>query len=210
MVNLSMNKEHGKLIVYEGIDGAGKTTQMQRTAAWLKHRGYRLVMLREPTYGPYGMKLRASASAGRLSAAEERDLFVQDRRWNVTTNILPALFDGQIVLLDRYYFSSIAYQGARGLDLQAIRAQNEAIAPRPDLVLLFDLEPEMAVLRIEKQRGETPNLFENLDYLRRVRAIFLALEDPFIVRLDAQLPMEQVWQQVEEALLPLFAHKKNP
>jgi len=187
----------GKLIVFEGIDGSGKTTQLKRAAHWLTQAGYRVAALLEPTYGPFGRKLRASAVSGRLPPEEERDLFVQDRRWNVENNIKPALAAGKIVLLDRYYFSSIAYQGARGLDLDDVRARSEAVAPKPDLVLLFDLEPETALNRIVKHRSETLNLFEGLEYQRQVRNLFLSLQDPFIVRIDAALDTEAVWNDVQ-------------
>jgi dTMP kinase len=191
-----MTNKSGKLIVFEGIDGSGKTTQLKRAAAWLLAEGYTVETLREPTNGRYGRRLRESALSGRVSPEEERDLFVQDRTWNVKTNIRPALEAGKIVLLDRYYFSSIAYQGARGLDLADIRARNEAIAIKPDLVLLFDLDPETALQRIERHRGETPNLFEGLEYQRRVRAIFLSLPDPFLVLIDAAPQAEEVWGRV--------------
>ncbi|TKJ42586.1 dTMP kinase [candidate division LCP-89 bacterium B3_LCP] len=196
----------GKLIVYEGIDGSGKTTQLQRSAEWLSSRKYLVRTYREPTSGPHGQKLRQSASTGRLSAEEEMNLFLRDREWNVTTRIRPALSERVTVLLDRYYYSSIAYQGARGLDTEMIRDKNRKIAQEPDLVLLFDLDPEMAIDRIRASRGDTPNLFEKIDYLKKVRAIFLSLTDPNMVRIDASEPIDTVWQQVEEALASLFPH----
>jgi dTMP kinase len=195
-----MTTTTGKLIVFEGIDGSGKTTQLKRAANWLTKAGYRVVALLEPTYGPHGRRLRESARTGRLSPEAERDLFVLDRRWDVETNIQPALAAGKVVLLDRYYFSSIAYQGARGLDPADIRARSEAIAPPPDLVLLFDLDPETAIQRIEKSRGETPNLFEGLEYQRQVREIFLSLTDAFIVRIEASADTEVVWERVKSEI----------
>ncbi|MFH1861194.1 MAG: thymidylate kinase, partial [bacterium] len=75
---------------------------------------------------------------------------------------------------------------------------------------LFDLDPEVAVQRIQKQRGEALNLFEKLEYLRRVREIYLSLSDPVIRRIDAALSPERVWEQVREVLLPLFASFSNP
>jgi dTMP kinase len=194
----------GKLIVFEGIDGSGKTKHLMRTVKWLQQQGYQVLALCEPTYGPPGLKLRNSAQEGRLSAEEELNLFLEDRRWNVEKNILPALQSGKIVLLDRFYYSSIAYQGARGLDPEEIRRRNEAFAPTPDRVLLFDVESEIAVERIQQKRGDSPNLFEKLDYLRRVRDIFLSLTDPYIIRIDSSGPVEDVWQQVEAAIRPIL------
>ena len=77
-----------------------------------------------------------------MSLDDELHAFVEDRKEHVADGDRPALARGDIVLLDRYYFSTIAYQGARGGDVEAIRRMNEAVAPRPDLVLLIDFEPE--------------------------------------------------------------------
>jgi dTMP kinase len=79
-----------------------------------------------------------------------------------------------VSLLDRYYFSTMAYQGIRGADTDAIRRDNEAFAPRPDLVLLVDFDPQVALQRIEHSRGDVPNTFERLDQLQAIRKIFLA------------------------------------
>ncbi len=161
-------------------------------------------MRKEPSNSPYGDTLRKSADSGRLPPEEEAELFLQDRRWNVEKNLLPDLESGKVVLLDRYYFSTIAYQGARGLDTEELRRRNEAFAPKPDRVLLFDLDPQTALHRIRRQRGETPDLFERVDYLRKVREIFNSLSDPFFVRIDAAPEPDEVWRQVETALSPLF------
>ncbi len=193
-------RDMGLLIVFEGIDGSGKSLQHEKAAEWLLSEGRSVLALREPTDGPHGQKLRGSALEGRLSPAEELELFIEDRRWNVDKNILPALAEGKIVLLDRYYFSTIAYQSARGLDAQEIKDRNEAFAPIPDLVLLFDLDPDAALERIRKNRGETPNLFEKAEYLRLVRQKFLQLDDAYITKIDALRSIEEVWQQVEEAI----------
>ncbi len=190
----------GKLILFEGIDGAGKTVQQERSARWLSSKGYPVLTLCEPTHGPAGLKLRRSAAHGRLTPEEELNLFLEDRRWNVETNIIPALQAGKMVLLDRYYLSSMAYQGARGLDPEMIRRKNEAFAPKPDLILLLDLEPDIALERIKRNRGELPNLFEKRDYLHRVRQIFLSLKDPQLVRIDAARSVEEVWREVQGAL----------
>ncbi len=197
-------KQAGKLIVFEGIDGAGKSTQLSRAAEWLQQQGWETIKLREPTDSPPGRQLRDSALQGRLSALEECALFIADRRWNVKHHLQPALNQGKIVLQDRYYFSTIAYQSARGLDPAMIRQQNEAFAPPPELLLLFDLDPQIALQRIEQKRGEQPNLFEQLDYLRRVREVFLSFPDPFIRHLDATLEADRVWEKVKEALAALL------
>lgn len=203
-------RSRGKFIVFEGIDGSGKTTHLERTADWLRRYNISAITMREPTSSPFGLRLRESASNGRLTPEEESDLFLQDRQWNVQNNILPALNTRKTILQDRYYYSTIAYQGARGLDPEDIRKKNEVFAPRPNLVLLLDLDPEIALERIKKNRGESPNLFEKLDYLKRVREIFLSLRDPNIVHIDAVGTVDQVWQQVRTAIEPLFPQITPP
>ena len=195
----------GKIIAFEGIDGAGKTTQAKKTQKWLLSNYFTVTYIKEPTDSINGRKIQESAKSGRFSENDELNLFLLDRKWNVDNNILPALKSYDFVLMDRYYFSTIAYQGARGLDPEDIRKKNEAFAPKPDLVLLFDLDPETALERIKKWRGETPNLFEKLDYLSKVREIFLSLDDASIVRIDAAKPIETVCRQVEAAIKPLLS-----
>ena len=106
----------GLLIVIEGIDGTGKSTHARRLAEWMEMKGRHPVVSREPTDRPWGRKLRDSAASGRLSPQEELDCFLRDRSQHVEELIAPSLAAGRDVILDRYYFSTMAYQGARGFD----------------------------------------------------------------------------------------------
>ena len=193
----------GFLLVLEGIDGSGKSTLARQLAAWLRGRGREVITSREPTDGPHGTALRQSAKTGRLSLEAELDLFHQDRAEHVATLIAPALARGAVVILDRYYFSTAAYQGARGLDPQAIIEANEAFAPIPDLVLLLDLDPADGSARIQR-RGDTLDDFEALDYQREVRRIFLTLDRPFLRRIDAARSAEAVLADCRALLEPLL------
>ncbi len=182
----------GFLLILEGIDGAGKSTLLRALAAHLRARGLTVTTSREPTDGPHGTALRHSARTGRLSLADELDLFLKDRAEHVTTLIQPALQRGEVVILDRYYLSTAAYQGARGADPAEIIARNEAFAPQPDLVLLLDIDPLGGTGRI-LHRGDQPDDFEAVTYLARVREIFLSLPQPFIRRINATRPVEEVF-----------------
>jgi dTMP kinase len=182
----------GWLVVLEGIDGAGKSTVLRRLADHSRELGLVPVLSFEPTRGPWGMKLRQSMIDGRLTLEEELGLFLKDRAEHVENVIRPALQAGKVVLLDRYYLSTSAYQGARGADPEEILAENERFAPRPDLVLLLDFDPTAGLERI-RARGDAPNTFEQLDQLREVRRIFLSLNRPFIQRIDAAQSAEAVW-----------------
>jgi dTMP kinase len=197
----------GLLVAVEGIDGAGKSTTLRALAAFCEKRGLAYVASREPTNGPAGRALRESATNGRLSLEEELELFCQDRAEHVEQVIRPALAAGQVVLLDRYYLSTAAYQGARGADPAAIIARNEEFAPQPDLVLLLDVDPGSGLGRV-RGRGDVPDAFEREDALREVRRIFLSVDWPQIVRIDASQPPELVAAQCTAALVEALRGRK--
>jgi dTMP kinase len=179
---LKMKK--GRLIVFEGIDGAGKSTQARMLRRKLRLRGLEVSSFREPSRSRWGRMLRAAAkTADSLTPAEELDLFVKDRRENVARNIRPALRAGRIVILDRYYYSTVAYQGAKGIDPERIRKMNERFAPKPDLVLLLDVDAAGGLARIEGRKSRDL-LFEREAYLRRVRRIFRSFRGRRFAHLD--------------------------
>ncbi len=199
----------GFLLVLEGIDGAGKSTLGRALAAHLRSRGLTVTTSREPTDGPHGTALRQSAKSGRLSLSEELGLFLKDRAEHVTHLIKPALHRGEVVILDRYYISTAAYQGARGADPQQVILMNEAFAPRPDLVLLLDIDPLGGTGRIIR-RGDQPDDFEAAAYLSKVREILLSLPQPYIRRLDAALPPDEVFGHAARELDAALADSGLP
>ena len=155
----------GALIVFEGIDGTGKSTHIQLLARYLRGQGIDVVTDFEPTRGPWGMKVREAAMSGqRLSLEEEIDCLLQDRREHVRNFIEPALAAGKWVLLDRYYLSMMAYQGASGANVEEIRECNEAFATVPDVAFWMDIPVEMSIDRM-KQRGNAADAFENEPFL---------------------------------------------
>lgn len=190
----------GLFIVIEGIDGTGKSTQARRLGEWFAREGREVVLSREPTDGPWGKKLRESASTARLSPADELEYFLKDRRQHVEELIKPALAAGKVVILDRYYFSTMAYQGARGFDPQEIRRRNEAFAPVPDLLLILDLDVDAALERIGV-RGDTANEFEKRENLERCREIFLSLKDEaFSQVVSSEGTLDEVASEVREVV----------
>jgi dTMP kinase len=179
----------GYLIAIEGIDGAGKTTLSHHVQEKLQARNFAVVRTREPTGGHWGQILRDSALTGRLSPEEELEAFVNDRREHVDKLIIPELEAGHVVIVDRYYFSSMAYQGARGIDPEEIRRRNEVFAPEPDLLVVLDLEPRLGLERI-RTRGDRATHFEKTRTLTRAREIFRSINKPYLLNLDASLPVE--------------------
>jgi dTMP kinase len=166
----------GLLVAVEGIDGAGKTSVASLLAQWCGERGLDCTISKEPTGLKWGTELRESARAGRLPLEREIELFILDRKDHVVRSIGPALSEGNIVILDRYYWSSAAYQGGRGANYNQIVAENEAFAPKPDLVLVLDLDVDAGLQRI-RMRGDNPNLFEGKNGLGRARQIFKQLAE---------------------------------
>ncbi len=193
----------GWLIVLEGIDGAGKSTISRHIAAHCTARGLACVQSAEPTRGPWGLKLRQSMVEGRLTLEDELELFLKDRAEHVEQVILPALRHGKVVILDRYYLSTAAYQGARGVAPEWVLTENERFAPKPDLVLLLDFDPAAGLARI-RARGDAPNTFEQAEQLLEVRRIFLGLKRPFIRVVDASGEPAVVWEACREQIDAVF------
>ena len=197
------------MICFEGIDGAGKSFQAKRLVSFLEYKSYDAVYLTEPTDGEWGRKIRDQAKRGVREAPEEEYLlFMRDRRENVRNTIAPILNRGGVIVLDRYYFSTIAYQGARGLDTVRIRAENEAFAPTPDALLFLDVPVATGLDRISQNRSGT-TAFETADYLERVREIFLDTVSSlkYAVVIDGTRPPDEVFDACLSAvrgMLPRF------
>jgi dTMP kinase len=201
------NISRGVLLVIEGIDGSGKSTQARRLADWLAGEGYDAVLLREPTDGRYGKQIRKAAHANGPREDPEREyrLFLSDRRENVGDAVLPALGSSRIVVLDRYYFSTMAYQGARGIDPGRIRTENEAFAPVPDLVFYISIAVAEGLRRIRQERGGF-TFFEREEYLGRVKEIFDRSVAclPFVVTVDGMRAQDAIFEDIRAAAAELL------
>jgi dTMP kinase len=201
-------KKRGILIAFEGIDGTGKSSQIKLLADYLRQVGHEVVCTREPTDGRYGQRIRELyVDRSKASLEEELELFIRDRQEHVSGLINPALDGGKIVLTDRYYFSTAAYQGAAGCDPAMVFARN-SFAPEPDLVLLLTMDPSVSMVRIRDLRGEDLNDFEQEDQLRRVAALFDSFDQPCIVRINAEQPLDDVWSDVQKTVAAFLAQKR--
>lgn len=178
-----MERFPGRLIVLEGIDGSGKSTLAQGIAAVLRARGHRVLVTKEPTDGPFGRRIREVAATGRdkITKEEELELFHRDREEHVRDVVRPALMRGEIVVQDRSFYSTVAYQGERGFDRAWLLEKERAIAPDPDLLIVVDLAASAALERIRTSRGAVTDDFERLEGLERTRRVFLDLPGAEVV-----------------------------
>ena len=183
------------LIDLEGIDGCGKSTQTKLLQKKLEELGENTVILKEPTNGPHGQKLWDVLHGKRKATNEEiLEFFILDRKQHVNEKVQPALDDSTIVLMDRYYYSSMAYQVAGGLDVEYIRNKHN-FAPNPDNVLIFDLPVSTA---LERVRGHSEaDEFEKEEHLEKVREAYLNLEsDPLVRIVDSTRTPEEIFEEV--------------
>lgn len=204
----------GKFIVFEGIDGSGKSTQQKLLGAYLEELGYRVVYTREPGGTLLGEAIRRvlldREFAGMDSRAEAL-LYAAARAEHVMKVIAPALAAGEIVLCDRFLDSSLAYQGyGRGMDLSLIMKINGPATGEilPDLVLILDMPPEVAQLRLGRSgQGKDRIELEEADFYRRVRDGYLELAARGAGRyrvVDAARPLEEVRADVAAAALEVL------
>jgi len=198
--------ERGWLIVFEGIDGTGKSTQCREMEAYLNTLEIPVTRLREPTDGIWGQKIRKILSDGRgdLTREEELSWFIKDRREDVEKNIVPALNLNKVVLMDRYYYSTAAYQGALGLDPKNILRENENFAPIPDRTYVFTASPEECLARIESSR-KSHSSFEKLDYLNQVQKIFDSFDGNNIKRIKSSGTIKDIHSQLCEDVHQLIS-----
>lgn len=207
----------GLLVVIEGVDGAGKSTLAAALKEHLQGREIPVVASKEPTDGYWGKRIKSLRyvvergnvlGSRQVTPREELKLFINDRKEHVEKVINPALKEKKLVLLDRYYFSSVAYQGAlevEGMDPEEIKRMNEEFAPPPDLVLLLTVPPGAGLSRITKNRKKRLDAFEREEYLSKVQKIFSELTEPYIQRIDASRAKDEVIQDAVVALEKLLA-----
>jgi dTMP kinase len=207
------------LITFEGIDASGKSTQIRLLKQYLHAHGIEALMLREPGGVPLSEQIRAMLleSKAEMGSVTELLLFSASRAELVRTHIQPAIAQNQLVILDRFYDSTTAYQGyGRGIDLATIHAINQiaSLGIKPELTFYLDLLPEDAMMRkfSEKSlplsfgKNETPlDRMESsgLDFYRRVREGYKTLareESRRFVEIDALQPVNEIHKRITEIL----------
>lgn len=180
---------HGYLIVFEGIDGSGKTTVAKEVLKKLSDAGYRTYYTYEPWESPFAKLLQSFK--GNVNPLIEALLMAADRYFHIENDIKPKLKEGYIILLDRYYYSSIAYQGARGVNIEWIKELNKYVI-KPNIILYLDVSPETALKRVGKKTSKW-EYFEKKEILLKVKKIYekLIKTEKFTV-INAEAPLNEV------------------
>ena len=194
------------LITFEGIDGSGKSTQAKRLYEYLKAKGYKVSLYRDPGSTPLAEKIRELLLSFEMDPTTELLLFESARSSLVWERIFPDLKEGKIVILDRFIDSTTAYQGyGREINLGTVSILNH-IAMRgrkPDITFLLNVPLEVALERIEGKKTR----FEDKDYLRKVRDAYLLManqERERIVLLDGNRDVERVFEDILKVLRERF------
>jgi dTMP kinase len=205
--------EKGRFIVFEGIDGSGKTTQAKMLAEWLREQGKTVVLTAEPTELPSGKELRAALSGKvKKSECEMAALFVLDRiahNNDAENGIRFFVEGGAYVICDRYYYSTLAYQGMT-TDYEWVKGMNMNCPDimKPDLCIYLDLLPEQSLERIRRGR-ESVEIYETEAILTGVRNTFLSVindlaKDENIAVIDAYRAPEDIAKDIRAAVKGLF------
>ena len=201
-------------IVVDGIDGAGKSEIVKKIHNYLfsKNKRFRILTTREPTSGDFGKKIRdivANEKDPSSNMASLLGLFLKDRQQHLEKTIEPFLNNANgdevnIVVCDRYYYSTIAFQGAQGADISELIEKNSSFR-KPDVAFILDLNPETALKRIENRLKEK---FEQLDFMKKIRENFLKLEEMLednIIVINAEKGIDNVFGEIRKKLDDLIS-----
>ncbi len=188
------------LIVFEGIDGSGKSTQVKMLEESLRSRGLKVRVLFEPSDSIYGKEIRKRLNSGEYTPLDLYCLFVKDREISAK-KIKRLLDDGYVVVMDRYYISTIAYQGAQGIPIDRIVEDHKKF-PQPNMIIILDIDPVVALSRLKAKDS-----FENIKFLKNVRKIYLDI--PHILKIpccrimiiNAEKDPEKIHMEILSAVL---------
>ena len=192
-------KKQGIFICIEGLDGSGKTTHAHRLVQNLQTKGFNAVYTTEPSRGDLGKFIRGTILEGkkRVPRVVEAVLFAVDRVEHFENDVKPALAEGKVVVSDRCVYSSLAYQGAAGLDLEWIEEINRSALP-PDLAIYIDVPPEIVVKRIRRKKS----VMERLETQRKVEEVYLKfVDDGKLVPIDGDKNKGEVEQNILDTVL---------
>ncbi len=195
----------GKLYTFEGVDGAGKTTIIKEVQKALLKKGVKkrqIILTAEPSDSAFGRKVREMLSSGKNPSEDGEEflaLYVLDRKFHLKKTILPAVFDGKIVLCDRYKYSTLVYQSLQGISPKKIVQMHKGMLV-PDAVFVLDLPVEKALERLSNSHRKNSELFEKKPFLAKARKKFLGLKKFFpkekIIVVDASKPLKETAEKI--------------
>ncbi len=193
-------------IVFEGIDGSGKSTQCRMLYDYIVKTGSDAKLLAEPTSGRWGTELRAMLKSGTPPPVEKQiELFIRDRIDDCGRNILPALKAGSTIVMDRYFYSNAAYQGTDMITpAEIIKLNMKEKFPVPDRVYLIDVTADTAMERISLRNGGATELFEKHSFLEKVRNNFLVMADDRFCIVDGNRDEMSVFETVKNDFTKLL------
>jgi len=199
-------------IVLDGMDGGGKSEMIKHLHDYFsKNNKYNILMTREPTDGKYGKEIRdilANESDPNTNSDKMLELFIKDREEHLKNTIIPFLnksngHEANIVLSDRYYYSTIAFQATQGLDIKMLFELNKEFL-KPDIAFILDVKPEIALERIKTRKKEK---FEQIEFMNKLRNKFLELPkflNDNIKIIDTSKDMNEVFEDMREEINKLL------
>ncbi len=198
-----------KFIVFEGIDGSGKSTQSSLLYNYIVSENIAVKKLAEPTSGEYGQKIRKMLQ-GEIQASvdEQIRLFIEDRQQDLDLNIKPCMDQGITIVMDRYFYSNAAYQGSSFISPSEIIKKNiDRGFPVPDKVYYIDIDPAEAIRRITARNGSgRTELFEKKAFLEGVRKNFLQMADANFLKIDGSLDEDEIFRIIKNDYLLLVGN----
>lgn len=191
----------GKFIVFEGIDGSGKSTQCSMLYDYIKSLDLPARLLAEPTSGEYGKKIRQILQGNIPVPVEEQvRLFIEDRQEDYLLNIKPCIDSNITIVMDRYFYSNAAYQGSPEISPEKIIRKNlDRGFPLPDRIYYIDIEPEIAMSRIAARNGSgKTELFEKKAFLEIARKNFLSMVNERILQINGALSTDKIFRIIKD------------
>lgn len=196
------NNYSGKFIVVEGLDGSGKSAQVELLVNFLKKTGKEVILTKEPTMdSESGRKIKQALSQEiKLEPLELQGLYTQDRKEHLKNKVVPALKEGKFVVSSRYAFSTFAYGGSDGLNVDLLIKMNDNFL-LPDLTIIIDVSPESCMERIER-RGELKELFEEKEKLTKVNEFYKKMPEMFenVIMVNGRRDIPEVFEEIKNIL----------
>lgn len=196
----------GKFLVVEGPDGSGKSTQLKLIVNVLRKNGYRVFVTDEPWKNGLRDLIKEKFVSKKSSIDDgivDALLFTTDRRMHVLLEIIPQLKKNDVVVCDRYYHSTLAYQSTQGVNSKWLMEINK-FALKPNLTLLYDVPPSISLRRIIKEKRTRVDKFEKLSFLKKLRKNYLKLPKMLkkerIIVINANKPIDAVFANTKKSI----------